>query len=133
MSGDAHHNGDAKPEADEGSETLAPAPGMDSWSRAPKPAMVPTPEGVVYSVYGLTDVGLIREHNEDNYMVADLSDEAGPTFRGARALCLALSAWRGVRRLRWNGWRSRRRGRESHGRRHLVRDAPWRRPSQRSG
>lgn len=78
MSGDARHNGDAKPEVEESGETLAPAPGMDSWSRAPKPALMPTPEGLVFSVYGLTDVGLIREHNEDNYMVADLGNEAGP-------------------------------------------------------
>ena len=33
------------------------------------------PEGVVVQYYGRTDVGLVREHNEDNFLVADLSQE----------------------------------------------------------
>lgn len=78
MSGDAHHNGDGRPSADEVGETLAPEPGMESWSRAPRAALVPTPEGLFFSVYGKTDVGLVREHNEDNFMIADLSNEDGP-------------------------------------------------------
>jgi serine/threonine protein phosphatase PrpC len=78
MSGGAHQNGDEKPRVDEGSETLAPDPGMEPWSRAPKAALVPTPEGLFFSVYGKTDVGLVREHNEDNFMIADLSVETGP-------------------------------------------------------
>lgn len=32
----------------------------------------PAPSGVQLSVFGRTDVGLIREHNEDNYLVANL-------------------------------------------------------------
>ncbi len=78
MSGDAHHDGDGRPSVDEVGETLAPDPGMESWSRAPKAALVPAPEGLVFSVYGKTDVGLVREHNEDNFMIADLTRDDGP-------------------------------------------------------
>ena len=78
MSGDAHHNGDDQPNASEAGETLAPAPGAESWSRAPKVAPVPTPNGLSITVYGKTDVGLVREHNEDNFMVADLGAASGP-------------------------------------------------------
>ncbi len=31
--------------------------------------------GITVSVFGRTDVGLVREHNEDNFLVADLSKE----------------------------------------------------------
>jgi serine/threonine protein phosphatase PrpC len=78
MSGDAHQEGDGRPSVDEVGETLAPEPGMESWSRSPKAALVPTPEGLVFSVYGRTDVGLVRGHNEDNFMIADLAREDGP-------------------------------------------------------
>jgi serine/threonine protein phosphatase PrpC len=78
MSGDAHHNGDDQPNASEGGETLAPAPGAESWSRAPRAAPGPTPNGLWITLYGKTDVGLIREHNEDNFMVADLGAASGP-------------------------------------------------------
>ena len=60
MSGDAHHNGDDQPNESEAGETLAPAPGAESWSRAPKVAPVPTPNGLWITVYGKTDVGLVR-------------------------------------------------------------------------
>ena len=73
MSGDAHQDGDDPSNSDEGGETIAPAPGAESWSRTPKAAAVPTPHGFHFSLYGKTDVGLIREHNEDNFLVADLS------------------------------------------------------------
>lgn len=78
MSGDAHQNGDGPPKVDEGNETLAPAPGKESWSRAPRAALVPTPDGLVFHIYGMTDVGLVREHNEDNFMIADLEQATGP-------------------------------------------------------
>lgn len=78
MSGDAHQNGDGRPSVDELGETLMPEPGVETWSQTPKPALVPTPDGLHFTVYGKTDVGLIREHNEDNYMVADLTRESGP-------------------------------------------------------
>ena len=39
---------------------------------------MPTPEGLAFRVFGMTDVGLVREHNEDNFMIADLSLESGP-------------------------------------------------------
>ena len=78
MSGDAHHEGDGRPSVDEVGETLAPEPGVESWNRAPKSALVPTPDGLVFSFYGKTDVGLVREHNEDNFMIADLTREDGP-------------------------------------------------------
>ena len=78
MSGDAHRNGDGPPPLDEHKETLAPEPGTEPWSRTPKPAMVPTPSGLVFEVYGMTDVGLVREHNEDNFMIANLGDDSGP-------------------------------------------------------
>ena len=94
MSGDARQNGDGSPPVDEAGETLAPEPGMESWSRAPKAALVPTPKGLFFNVYGKTDVGLVREHNEDNFMVGDLSNEAGP-LEGEEEVSGVVSA-RGV-------------------------------------
>ncbi len=82
MSDDAHRNGDEPSNAGEGGETLAPGPGMEeSWSRAPRTTSEPTPHGLHFTFYGKTDVGLVREHNEDNFMVADLSNAAGPLPR----------------------------------------------------
>ena len=34
---------------------------------------MPTPPDIEIEVFGKTDVGLIREHNEDNFLVADVS------------------------------------------------------------
>lgn len=82
MNGDAHQDGDGQPKVDEHGETLAPEPGMETRSTAPKPAMLPVPEGLAFEVFGITDVGLVREHNEDNLMIADLSNEAGPLPAG---------------------------------------------------
>jgi hypothetical protein len=78
MSGDAHQNGDDQSSPGEGGETIAPTPGTESWSRTPRAAATPTPQGLHFTVYGKTDVGLVREHNEDNFMVADLSAASGP-------------------------------------------------------
>ncbi|MGB8330326.1 MAG: PP2C family serine/threonine-protein phosphatase [Polyangiales bacterium] len=78
MSGDAHRNGDDQSNPNEGGETLAPAPGLESWSRAPEAAKGPTPQGLCFAFYGKTHVGLIREHNEDNLMIADLRSASGP-------------------------------------------------------
>jgi len=78
MSGDAHRNGDDPSSPDEGGETMAPAPGAESRSRAPEVAAGPTPNGLHFTIFGKTDVGLVREHNEDNFMVADLSAASGP-------------------------------------------------------
>jgi protein phosphatase len=35
-----------------------------------------TPEGIVVHVFARTDVGLLREHNEDDFLVADLTSKA---------------------------------------------------------
>src|SRR5207344_1700305 len=34
---------------------------------------MPTPPDIAIEVFGKTDVGLIREHNEDNFLVADVT------------------------------------------------------------
>ena len=81
MSGDAHRNGDDPSSPGEGGETIAPAPGTESWSRAPRETQGPTPEGLCFTLFGKTDVGLIREHNEDNFMVANLNEASGPLPR----------------------------------------------------
>jgi serine/threonine protein phosphatase PrpC len=78
MSGDAHHDGDDQSGPDNGAETMAPAPGTESWTRPPKETAGPTPKGLQFTLYGKTDVGLIREHNEDNFMVGDLNLSSGP-------------------------------------------------------
>ena len=78
MSGDAGQKGDRQSRPNETAETLAPEHGQKTWSLNPKAALVPTPAGLAFHVYGKTDVGLIREHNEDNFMIADLSNEEGP-------------------------------------------------------
>lgn len=36
---------------------------------------VPIPEGIAVEYHGRTDVGRVREHNEDNFLVVDLSTE----------------------------------------------------------
>jgi len=81
MNGDAHHNGDDPPRATEDGETLAPAAGAESLSPAPESDSVPAAQGICFTVYGKTSVGLVREHNEDNLMVADLSTTSGPLPR----------------------------------------------------
>lgn len=94
MSGDARQKGDGRPQVDEQGETLAPESGTETWSHAPKAALIPTPEGLHFTVYGKTDVGLVREHNEDNFMVADLSVPSGP-LPGERELS-GLVSGRGI-------------------------------------
>lgn len=42
-------------------------------STLPPPPEEPEPEGIRVRYYGRTDVGLVREHNEDNYIVANLT------------------------------------------------------------
>jgi serine/threonine protein phosphatase PrpC len=81
MSGDAHRNGDDQAEAGEGTDTLAPAAGEESWPGDQQRTPRPTPEGLHFTVFGKTDVGLVRDHNEDNFMVADLSSDTGPLER----------------------------------------------------
>jgi serine/threonine protein phosphatase PrpC len=44
-----------------------------SSEEGPGAAESDAPEGVVLEYYGRTDVGLVREHNEDNFLVADLT------------------------------------------------------------
>mgnify|MGYP001825650385 CR=1 FL=1 len=78
MSGGARRNGDEQPPPDEHNETLAPEPGSEPWNRSQKAAVVPVPSGLAFEVFGMTDVGLVREHNEDNFMIANLGDESGP-------------------------------------------------------
>ncbi|MEM9730000.1 MAG: PP2C family serine/threonine-protein phosphatase [Myxococcota bacterium] len=78
MSGDPHRNGDDRPELNEAKETLAPAPGTETWERVQRQAPGPTPAGLRFTVFGKSDVGLVREHNEDNFMIADLESESGP-------------------------------------------------------
>ncbi len=78
MSGGAHRNGDDRPVVEEATETIAPAPESDRWGRPGGAVLMPSPSGLTFTVYGKTDVGLIREHNEDNFMIADLAEDAGP-------------------------------------------------------
>jgi len=94
MSGNAHRNGDDPSNPSEGGETLAPAPGTESWGHVPKAAPTPTPHGLRFTVYGKTHVGLVREHNEDNLMVADLS-AASSTVLGDKELSASVSS-RGI-------------------------------------
>jgi len=80
MNGDAHYNGDDPPRAAEDGETLAPAPAQ-SPTPAPEGDQVSAAQGLCFTVYGKTSVGLVREHNEDNFMVADLDTASGPLPR----------------------------------------------------
>lgn len=45
----------------------------ESATGTPSPAAVAAPEPICVRVFGRTDVGQIRDHNEDNFVVADLS------------------------------------------------------------
>lgn len=79
MSGDAHRGGDDRPKLREGEETLLPEPGSALGVRTSMAASrEPTPNGISVTLYGKTHVGLVREHNEDNFMVADLDLPEGP-------------------------------------------------------
>src|SRR5262245_12416803 len=58
------------------------APNVISSPPSPSPAPFPVPPtpdaigaGIVVHVFGKTDVGRTREHNEDAYLVADLSTD----------------------------------------------------------
>ena len=78
MSGDAHRDSDHLPKRGESDETLLPAPGTESWERPSDPSSRPSQQGIAFTIYGKTHVGLIRDHNEDNLMVGDLSVASGP-------------------------------------------------------
>ncbi|MFW2389405.1 MAG: PP2C family protein-serine/threonine phosphatase, partial [Polyangiales bacterium] len=79
MSGDAHRNGDGPPKTGQGEETLIPAPGTELGIRTSMAAnRAPAPKGIGVTLYGKTHVGLVREHNEDNFMVGDLEAADGP-------------------------------------------------------
>jgi len=78
MSGDTDHDRNDPSSVNEAAETLAPGPGAQSWGGTPKAASGPTPHGLHFTCYGKTDVGLVREHNEDAFMVADLTAASGP-------------------------------------------------------
>ncbi|MEM7435036.1 MAG: PP2C family serine/threonine-protein phosphatase [Myxococcota bacterium] len=81
MNGDRHRNGDDQADLNEAKETLAPGPGQEPWERGRREVPHPTPAGLRFSVYGRSHVGLVREHNEDNFMIADLDSESGPFER----------------------------------------------------
>ena len=49
---------------------------------------MPTPPDIAIEVFGKTDVGLIREHNEDNFLVADVTGRA----RGRRTPSVHLQS-----------------------------------------
>lgn len=98
MSGDAHRNGDDQAKVSEAKDTLAPSAGTESWTRPQRGPPRPTPKGLHFTAFGRTDVGLVRDHNEDTFMVADLSSGAAPLeseeeFEGtvsSRGLALAV-------------------------------------------
>ncbi len=98
MSGDAHRDGDHRSKRGETDETLLPSPGKESWDGASDPSPRPGQQGIGFTIYGKTHVGLIRDHNEDNFMVGDLSVASGPlpgeqVFKGSvsdRGLALAV-------------------------------------------
>jgi serine/threonine protein phosphatase PrpC len=46
---------------------------------------MPTPPDIAIEVFGKTDVGLIREHNEDNFLVADLTRKTRGLLEANRA------------------------------------------------
>ena len=48
---------------------------VPSVEQAQVPAAPRAESGVLLSVFGRTDVGLIREHNEDNFLVANFDDD----------------------------------------------------------
>ncbi len=75
----ANRDGNDPSGVGEGGDTLAPSPGAGpTWERPPRAPRTNTPEGLYFEVFGQTDVGLVREHNEDNLMVAELNAESGP-------------------------------------------------------
>ena len=98
MSGDAHRDSDHRSKRVETDETLLPAPGKESWDGVSDPGPRPSQQGIGFTIYGKTHVGLIRDHNEDNFMVGNLSVASGPlpgeqVFQGSlsdRGLALAV-------------------------------------------
>ncbi len=65
-------------EAPAGSELPLEAANGERAASARTATRTPTPQGLTYTVYGRTNVGLVREHNEDNLLVAELGSEAEP-------------------------------------------------------
>jgi protein phosphatase len=68
----------APAKADAAPTDPAPAPAKEE-PAAKKPAPAPTPapsRDVEIRLFGRTDVGQVREHNEDNFIVADLTKES---------------------------------------------------------
>lgn len=57
------------PESEEDDAASSPAPD----SAEPAPPAEPKQSKISLKLYGRTDVGQIREHNEDNFLIADLS------------------------------------------------------------
>ena len=78
MSGDPHRNGEQSTDVGEAGETLTPNASAGPAIGARRSTPHPTPQGLRFRVFGKTHVGLIREHNEDSFMVADLNSESGP-------------------------------------------------------
>jgi serine/threonine protein phosphatase PrpC len=60
-------------EQDEEGSPLHPEVGLESAAAAENGEVSLTPKPITAQVVGRSDVGLVREHNEDNYLLADLS------------------------------------------------------------
>jgi protein phosphatase len=70
---DAPNAGNASDSASPPAVTTAPI-GTASEGERPRPASVNhAAGGLEVRVFGRTDVGIVREHNEDNFLIADLS------------------------------------------------------------
>ena len=99
-------------------ETPSRRPSRAARTRAPSAARPAAPE-VRVQLFGRTDVGQVREHNEDNFLVADLTRRPRGLMEADRATVVGERGAR-LRRLRRDGRRGRRRGREpARGRHHL--------------
>ncbi|MEZ4288261.1 MAG: hypothetical protein R3A47_09000 [Polyangiales bacterium] len=69
------------PEEEASTKIGVPPIGIESLQRTLSGAVAPpadpervlVPEGIAFRFYGKSDVGLVREHNEDNFLIVDLS------------------------------------------------------------
>ena len=102
-------------EQDEEGPPLHPEVGFESDAGADGDVPL-TPKPITAQVVGRTDVGLVREHNEDNYILADLSTGSRDSSDLPRSPMAGLL----LGRVRRHGRCGRGRGGEPDGRGHHL-------------
>ena len=70
----------------------------------PAPSPDPSPSGIRLHLFGRTDVGQIREHNEDNFLIANLTAQRRSLMEEDRK-CYKIKALDQREKLRHRDWK----------------------------